>query len=97
MQCEEALRILREHAGELKQTFGISTLALFGSVARGEAGAESDVDVLVEFIGEPTFSGYMDLKLRLETIFGRRVDLVTRSGLRPRARPYVEQDLVHVA
>jgi len=81
----------------LRRTFGIGTLALFGSVARDEAGPASDVDVLVEFLEAPTFDGYMDLKLRLEELFGRRVDLVTRSGLRERARPYVEQDLIRVA
>jgi uncharacterized protein len=97
MQRDVALRILQENAEELRRTFGIDTLALFGSVARNEARPQSDIDVLVEFAGDPTFSGYMDLKFRLEELFGRRVDLVTLSGLRPRARPYVEQDLIRVA
>jgi predicted nucleotidyltransferase len=39
----------------------------------------------------------MDLKFRLEELFGRRVDLATASGLRERVRPYVEQDLIYVA
>lgn len=97
MRREEALEILREHSGELKSSFGVRTLSLFGSVARDEAGPESDVDLLVEFAGEPTFSGYMDLKFHLEELFGRRVDLVTVGGLRSRVRPYVEKDLIRVA
>jgi uncharacterized protein len=97
MERKEALRILAEHARELRETFGITTLALFGSTARGEGAPESDVDILVEFAGSPTFSGYMDLKFRLEDLFDRRVDLVTYSGLRERVRPYVEKDLIHVA
>lgn len=97
MQRDEALRILGEHAAELRETFGLSTLALFGSVARDEAGPESDVDVLVEFVEPETFAGYMDLKLRLEELFGRRVDLVTVAGLRERVRPYVERELIRVA
>lgn len=76
---------------------GVRSLSLFGSVARDEAGPGSDVDVLVEFADEPTFAGYMDLKFRLEDLFGRRVDLVTVGGLRPRVRPYVEEDLIRVA
>jgi uncharacterized protein len=97
VQREQAFGVLEENAEQLRHTFGIGTLALFGSVARVEAGPASDVDVLVEFIEDPTFDGYMDLKLHLEELFGRRVDLVTRRGLRERARPFVEQDLIHVA
>lgn len=97
MWRDEALSILREHAEELKSSYSVRTLSLFGSVARNEAGPESDVDILVEFVGEPTFSGYMDLKFRLEDLFGCRVDLVTVAGLRPRVRPYVERDLIRVA
>jgi len=97
MQREVALAILRDHADELKSSYDVRTLSLFGSVARDEARPESDVDVLVEFVGAPTFSGYMDLKFRLEELFGRRVDLVTVGGLRPRVRPYVERDLIRVA
>jgi len=97
MRRDEALAILRAHAEELRSTFGVGALSLFGSVARDEAGAESDVDVLVEFAGSETFATYMDLKLFLEDRFGRRVDLVTAEGLRPRVRPYVERDLIRVA
>lgn len=97
MRRDKALTILRAHAEELRSTFGVDTLSLFGSVARDEAGSESDVDVLVEFIEPETFATYMDLKFFLEDLFGRRVDLVTAEGLRPRVRPYVERDLIHVA
>ncbi len=96
MRREEALRILREHRAEL-DGMGVRSLSLFGSVARDEAGAESDVDVLVEFSEPETFATYMDAKLYLEDLFGRRVDLVTESGLRERIRPYVERDLIRVA
>lgn len=96
MQREEALRILREHLGELRG-LGAGSISLFGSVARDEAGPDSDVDVLVEFAEPETFASYMDLKLRLEDLFGRRVDLVTVQGLRERVRPYVQRDLIRVA
>ncbi|MEW5929009.1 MAG: nucleotidyltransferase family protein [Gemmatimonadota bacterium] len=95
MRRDEALRILREHRARL-EGMGVRSLALFGSVARDEAGPESDVDLLVE-LDAPTFSGYMDAKFYLEDLLGRKVDLVTLDGLRPRVRPYVEKDLIHVA
>jgi predicted nucleotidyltransferase len=96
MRRDEALRILREHRAELDE-MGVRSLALFGSVARDEAGPESDVDVLVEFAEPETFATYMDAKFYLEDLFGRRVDLVTESGLRERIRPYVERELIRVA
>jgi len=77
--------------------FGVRSLFLFGSVARDQARADSDVDLLVEFVNSPTFRGYMDLKFFLEDLLGRRVDLVTRSGLRPRALPEVEREAIRVA
>ena len=97
MRRDEALRILREHKDELKSSFGVGSLSLFGSMARDEAGPESDVDVLVEFIEPETFASYVDLKFFLEDLFGRRVDLVTVEGLRERIRPYVERELIRVA
>lgn len=77
--------------------FGVGSLFLFGSVARDEAGVDSDVDLLVEFVGPPTYRGYMDLKFFLEDLIGCRVDLVTRSGLRPRALPTIEREAIRVA
>jgi predicted nucleotidyltransferase len=66
-------------------------------VARGEASQESDVDLLVSFRETPTFSGYMKLRIFLEDLLGVEVDLVTESGLRPGARPFVEKDAIRVA
>ena len=75
----------------------MSSLSLFGSVARGDATASSDVDLLVRFNGPATFDRYMDLKLFLEDLLGRRVDLVTEQALRKELRARVEQELLRVA
>ena len=96
MKRDEALQILSEHREDLKE-FGVKRLAVFGSVARDEAGPESDVDVLVEFEGAATFDGYMGLKFFLEDVLGRRVDLVTRKTLKPRLAPHVEREAFYVA
>jgi predicted nucleotidyltransferase len=53
--------------------------------------------VLVEFDRQPTFALYCELKNFLEALVGRRVDLVTRRGLKPRAWKSVRQDLIDVA
>lgn len=91
------LALLNGHRDELRSRFGAKRLALFGSAARDELREESDIDVLVEFEGPATFDGYFDLKAHLEQLLGRRVDLVTEKGLKPRARRQVEKDLIRVA
>jgi len=96
MKNTEIIQLLRQHREELRKRFGVKSLAIFGSVARGEAGPESDVDILVEFEGRATFDRYMGLKFFLEDLLGRRVDLVTRKALKPRLRPYVEQEAIYV-
>lgn len=75
---------------------GVLTLSLFGSHARGTAGPESDVDVVVEFEGSPTFDRYMDVKMLLEDVLESRVDLVTRASLKPRMRKVVDAEAIRV-
>jgi predicted nucleotidyltransferase len=93
---DRVVYLLREHRAEMDQ-FGVVSISLFGSVARNEATATSDVDVLVDFGPEPTFRGYMDLKFFLEDLFGTRVDVVTPGTLRPRVEQSVTGDLLRVA
>ena len=95
MTRAEALAILTRHREELS-AFGLRRLALFGSVARDEAGPDSDIDVLVEFDGEPTFKQYARLYDRLESLFPCSVDLVTETSLRPALRGFVEEDACNV-
>ena len=97
MRRDQALEILSAHADELRREFGVSSLRLFGSVARDEASPGSDVDLLVSFNAAPTFRRFMQLRFRLEELLGGQVDLVTESGLRDRVRPFVEQDAIAVA
>jgi predicted nucleotidyltransferase len=74
----------------------MSRLALFGSVARDEAGADSDIDVLVRFDGPATSKRYFGVQFYLEDLLGRPVGLVTDKALRPELRPVIEREAVHV-
>lgn len=97
MRRDELLALLRAHFDEMVERFGVRSLSLFGSHARDTARPDSDVDLLVEFEGAPTFRGYMGLIEYLEHLLGRPVDLATSRSLKPRVRPYVEQELIDVA
>jgi hypothetical protein len=89
--------ILAKHRAELARRFGVRSLALFGSVVRGEARPDSDVDLLVELEKTPGLSDYMALKFWLEERLGSRVDLVMKGALEDWARPIVEAEAVRVA
>jgi len=96
MGRDDVLALLAAHRGEI-EGFGVKSLRLFGSVARGDASASSDVDLLVSFRETPTFSGYMKLRIFLEDLLGAKVDLITETGLREGVRPFVEKDAIRVA
>ena len=81
---------LLELLPELRVRFGVRDLSVFGSVARDEATAASDIDLLVDFEGPATFDGFMGLKLFLEDTLGVKVDLVTRAALKPRLKSRIE-------
>ena len=92
----EVLERLRGDRSVLDR-FGVRSIALFGSVARGEAGPESDIDILVEYQPDarPDLFEFIDLKEHLEGIVGRRVDLVTPAALHPRLRDRILAEAVY--
>ena len=96
MLRDQVLSTLRSHKPALQERFGVTRLALFGSVARDAARPDSDVDVLVSFDGPATSARYSGLQFYLEELLGRPVDLVTDKALRERLRPYVERDAIAV-
>lgn len=95
MTRDDAMATLRAHATEIA-SLGVRRLAVFGSVARGEDTARSDIDILVAFDGGATFDRYFDLKFRLEDLLGRPVDLVSESALRPELAPDVKREALYV-
>jgi predicted nucleotidyltransferase len=81
----------------LRQRYRIKSLAVFGSMARGDDREGSDVDVLVTFEGKADFDRFMGLKLDLEDLFRRSVDLVTPNSLRPDMLSEIEREAICVA
>jgi len=62
--------------------YGVKNIGLFGSFAKGKQHKKSDIDILVNF-NDVDFDRYIGLKFMLEKLFGRKVDLVIESDLRP--------------
>lgn len=96
MDRQALIDLLTAHRPVLAQRFGVTRLALFGSAARGTAGPNSDVDLLVAFDGPATSARYFGLQFYLEDLLHRPIDLVTESALRPQFRPTVERDAIVV-
>ena len=96
MTRAQVLQLLATSKAELASRFGVTTLALFGSVVRDAARADSDVDVLVSFDEPATSARYFGVQFFLEDLLGRPVDLVTAKALRPELRPFVEREAVRV-
>jgi predicted nucleotidyltransferase len=96
MKCQEAIAILRHHRNDL-QARGVRHAALFGSIARDEARADSDVDVLIDLdpSAELDLFGYVGLTRYIAELFHGSVDVVDRQALKPHVRPSAEKEAVH--
>jgi len=92
----EVLARLRQHYPDLASQFKVSNLALFGSFAREEQTPASDVDLLVSF-SEPVGFAFIHLADHLETLLGRRVDLVASDGIKENRRTSILSSRIHVA
>ena len=95
MNLQTVVSTLKEHRQTL-DNLGVKSLQLFGSVARNEAKPDSDLDFLVEFVGQITFDAYMDLKFFLEDLFATKVDLVIKQDLKPQIRETIVNQAIHV-
>ena len=92
---EEVLRLIEQNQVALRKLC-VRRLGLFGSCARGEATAGSDLDFVVEF-SHKSFDAYMDLKSLLEDLFRVRVDLVTVSSIKPRLLPIIQRETLYAS
>ena len=97
MQRDDVLKILADHWDELRQQFGVKSLALFGSVARDEATETSDVDLLVTFARPVGLFGLCALQDFLVQLLGCPVDIGTLDSLKPRLRARVLAESIHVS
>jgi predicted nucleotidyltransferase len=80
---------------ETLRKYGVKRIGLFGSYVKGPTHADSDIDLLVEFEAL-SFDHYMGLRIFLEDLFEKKIDLVIANSIRPRLRPRIEKEVEHV-
>ena len=93
---EDVLARIDRAAPELR-AHAVKELWLFGSAAREELKAGSDIDILVDFAAPVTLFEFARLGRRLESLLGRSVDLVTRDALKPQLREQILREAVRAA
>ena len=93
--AEHVVATLRAHEAELRRA-GIRRLSLFGSVARGDADADSDIDLAAEFDPEARIGLFKlaAMERRLAELLGRSVDVLPEPADKPRLRANIERDRV---
>lgn len=91
---QELLRRNRDEILRLATAHGARNIRVFGSVARGDADEESDVDFLVDLEPGRSLLDLGGLLMDMRKLLGRRVDVVTEKGLRPRIRDRVFREAV---
>ena len=87
--------ILANHMDELRETYGVGELGIFGSVARGEE-ETNDVDIVVTFTGKATLITLVQLKERLTELTESNVDVVTKNGLKNMIRDEILRETRYV-
>ena len=93
---DEIKEIIISHIAEIRKRYYIRRIGIFGSVVRGEATENSDVDILVEFSRPVGFFEFLELEEFLEKLIGRKVDLVSRKALKPYIGGHILEEVITI-
>ena len=86
---------LRQIKPKLSEKYHVNLIGLFGSIVRADFKPESDIDIMVDF-SQPIGIEFIDLADELEKLLDRKVDLVSKAGIRPQYYRAIESDLLYV-
>ena len=99
MDMDEVIQTLREHYSVLQVEYGVTQIGIFGSAAKGAMTEESDLDIVVEF-QKPIGFGFFRLIEYLERVFGRKVNILTKEGIKnirvEEVAKHIEEQLIYV-
>ena len=95
----EIIKKIKENYPLLSKEFGVKRIGIFGSVARHEESPDSDIDIVVEF-NRPIGLRFVNFVEHIENLFGRRVDVLTKEGIRnirvKTVSSDIEKDIIYV-
>lgn len=86
---------LRQVKPELSEKYHVNSIGLFGSVVRDDFKPDSDVDIMVDF-SQPIGIEFIDLADELEKLLDRKVDLVSKAGIKPQYYQAIESEILYV-
>ena len=92
----EIRQVLSLQKQSLCEIYQITEIGIFGSYARGEETEASDIDILVDYETAPTFIMLVEFRDYLSQLFGLKVDVVTKNGLKPRIRERVLAEAIYI-
>lgn len=92
----EILAALRAERPLLIKNYALSEIGVFGSVVRGQAGAASDIDILVDYTEPPTLFEFVRLQRYLTDLLGAPVDLVMKSALKPHIGRQILAEVIQI-
>jgi len=95
LDLDQVLGILRKRKSEFAATYGVTAIGVFGSLAKGEAKSDSDVDVVVQ-ISKPDLFMLVGIKNDLEERLHRQVDIITyRENMNPFLKKRIDKEVVY--
>ena len=92
----EIRQVLSLQKQSICEIYRITEIGIFGSYARGDETETSDVDILVDYETAPTLIMLVELRDYLSQLFGIKVDIVTKNGLKPRIRERILAEVVYI-
>ena len=93
---QEIKTILQTHKDKIQELYHVKEIGIFGSFIREENTADSDLDILVEFLEPVSLFEFIDLEEYIQNMTGIKVDLVSRKGLKPRIGRYILDEVVYI-
>jgi len=94
MLAKDHIRNRREEIIAIAGRYGASDIRIFGSVARGDAGEQSDLDLIVRFEPGRSLLDHGGLVMDLRELLGRRVDVIDEEAMKPRFRDHVMKEAI---
>jgi hypothetical protein len=92
---EHITKALRDNKADLSTRYHLTSIGIFGSFTRQDFRDDSDIDILIDY-DQPIGIEFIDLAEEFEKILNRKVDLVSKKGVKPKYFEEIQKDLIYV-